>query len=227
MSSGEEERRDVELQHVLRPAAGPPEGALVLLHGRGSDMHDLVPLLDGLDPERRLAGVTLQAPLRLQPGGQHWYVLGGLGTPESESFLASYRLAGRWLDRRLPELTGVGLERTVLGGFSQGAVMSFALALGEERPSPAALLAFSGFIPAAPGFSLDLEGHRDLPVAIGHGSHDPVIPVTFGREAAARLDKAGLRVRYRETPMFHAIDPAFVGELARWLPEVVTEQRAA
>lgn len=225
--SGSDDLAGAELRYRLRPASGRPAGALVLLHGRGSDMHDLVPLLDDLDPERRLSGVTLQAPLQLEPGGHHWYVLGGLGTPEPQTFLEAYRLAAAWLGERLPELTGVGLEQTALGGFSQGAVMSYALALGGGRPSPAALLAFSGFIPAAPGFTLDLEAHREVPVAIGHGTHDPVIPVTYGREAAARLDRAGLAVKYRESPMFHAIDPLFVGELSRWLPGVIGERKAA
>ena len=216
-----------ELEYHERPAAGVPAGALVLLHGRGSDMHDLVPLLDGLDPERRLAGVTLQAPLRLDPGGHHWYVLGGLGTPEPESFLASYRLVSSWLDARLREVTGVDVRQAVVGGFSQGAVMSYALALGAGRPSPAGLVAFSGFVPRAPGFELDLQGHQDVPVAVGHGVHDPVIPVSFGREAAAMLDEAGLEVKYRESPMFHAIDPAFVRELSRRLPDEVGRRRAA
>ena len=54
--------------HVLeRPAAGEAKGALVLLHGRGADEHDLFPLLDALDPERRLQGYTPRAPLSL-PG---------------------------------------------------------------------------------------------------------------------------------------------------------------
>ena len=50
-------------------AAGEPEGALVLLHGRGADEHDLFPLLDLLDPERRLLGITPGGPLALPPGG--------------------------------------------------------------------------------------------------------------------------------------------------------------
>ena len=50
------------LQYRLRPAAGDPEGALVLLHGRGADENDLFPLLDLLDPERRLVGATAPRP---------------------------------------------------------------------------------------------------------------------------------------------------------------------
>ena len=64
-----------ELVHRIRPAAGEPEGALVLLHGRGADEHDLLPLLEALDPERRLVGVTPRGPLSLPPGGAHWYVV--------------------------------------------------------------------------------------------------------------------------------------------------------
>ena len=71
-----------------RPADGQAEGALVLFHGRGADEHDLFPLLDALDPEQRLVGATPRGPLSLPPGGAHWYILGGIGTPERTTFHA-------------------------------------------------------------------------------------------------------------------------------------------
>src|SRR5215213_5285470 len=111
------------LKHLLRPAAGDPEGALVLFHGRGADERDLYPLLDELDPERRLLGVTARGPLSLPPGGAHWYVVQRVGFPDAETFRATYDLAGAWLDELLAE-HGIPPKRTVLGGFSQGAVMS-------------------------------------------------------------------------------------------------------
>ncbi len=52
---------------------------------------------------------------------------------------------------------------------------------------------------------------------MGHGTHDPVIPVDLARTARDRLTAAGLRVQYRETPMFHGIDPVFVHVLRNWL----------
>ena len=61
----------MSLAHLVRPAAGEPAGALVLFHGRGTSEHDLYPLLDALDPERRLLGVTPRGPLILPPGGAH------------------------------------------------------------------------------------------------------------------------------------------------------------
>src|ERR687894_2909176 len=112
------------LEHRLRPAAGEPAGALVLFHGRGTSEHDLFPLLDALDPERRLAGFTPRGPLVLPPGGAHWYVVREIGYPDHDTFMASYQLASGWLDA-LAEETGIPPERTVIGGFSQGAVMSW------------------------------------------------------------------------------------------------------
>ena len=199
---------------VHRPAR--PAGALVLLHGRGADERDLQPLVRALDPDRRLVGVTVRAPLRLAPGGRHWYVSREVGRPDRATFLETYGLLCARLDD-LPALTGVGLDATIIGGFSQGAVMAYAAALGRGRPSPAGLLAFSGFIPRVEGFELDLSGHRDVPVAIGHGVYDPVIPVEFGRAAARELRAAGLTVEVRESPMLHTIDDDFVAHLAEGL----------
>ena len=105
-------------------------------------------------------------------------------------------------------------ERTVIGGFSQGSVMSYALALGAGRPSPAGLLVMSGFIPEVDGFDLDLE-RPGLPIAITHGTLDPVISVEFARSARQRLEAAGNRLLYRESPVGHGIDPARAAGPAR------------
>ena len=97
-------------------------------------------------------------------------------------------------------------ERIVLGGFSQGAVMSYAAGLGEGRPRPAALVALSGFIPTVDGWEADLDAPFP-PIAIAHGTYDPVIPVEFGRTARATLEAAGAGVLYLESPIEHSIDP--------------------
>src|SRR5262249_18063708 len=183
----------MKLEYRLRPAAGEAEGALVLFHGRGADENDLYPLLDLLDPDRRLVAATPRGPLSLPPGGAHWSIVREIGYPDMETFDASYRLAGQWLAAFAKE-TGVPPERTVLGGFSQGAVMTYALGLGRGRPRPAALIALSGFIPAVEGFELDLSPALP-PVASGHGTDDPASSVEWSRRAKAELEAAGARGR--------------------------------
>jgi phospholipase/carboxylesterase len=205
----------VTIQHVERPAAGEPEGLLVLFHGRGADEHDLYPLLDLLDPQHRLLGVTPRGPLSLPPGGAHWYAVQEIGYPDPSTFLPTYAAVSAWLDG-LWETTGFTAERTVLGGFSQGAVMTYSLGLARGRPRPAALVALSGFMPTVPGFDLDLEPPLP-PVAIGHGTFDNVISVEWGRRARQELEAAGADVLYREYPLPHAVDPGFLVELVPWL----------
>jgi len=202
----------VTLMHLERPARGEPEGLLVLLHGRGADERDLFPLLDIVDPERRLLGVTPRGPLSLPPGGAHWYALHRLGYPEPTTFASTYPQLGEWLDG-----LGFPAERTVIGGFSQGGVMTYALGLGAGRPRPAGLIALSSFMPTVPALDLDLAQPLP-PIAIGHGTYDQVIGVEWGRQARDRLTEAGADLLYRETPMGHSIDPALLAELARWLP---------
>lgn len=209
----------MELAHRIRPAAGAPEGALVLMHGRGADEHDLFPLLDLLDRDRRLVGATPRGPLSLPPGGAHWYAVRRIGYPDPGTFLPTYELLTSWLDAFLEE-QGVPPDRTVLGGFSQGTVMSYALGLGADRPRPAGIMALSGFIPTVDGFELDVTKAKDLPVAIGHGTQDPVIGVEFARDARERLTQAGAEVTYSESPMGHGIDPGFARRLPDWLANI-------
>ena len=201
----------MSLPYRTRPAAGEPDGALVLFHGRGTDEHDLFPLLDMLDPERRLTGYTPRGPLSFPPGGAHWYAVREIGYPDPETFATGFGAAAEWLDG-LPE----PIEQTVIGGFSQGAVMSYALGPGTGRPRPAAIVAFSGFVPTVEGYELDVDDPP--PVAIGHGTHDPIISVEWGRRAHELLPHA----LYREYPLPHAIDPRFVEEVSAWLSTVTS-----
>ncbi|HEY2219207.1 MAG TPA: hypothetical protein VGH35_07675 [Gaiellaceae bacterium] len=196
-----------------RPAEGDALGALVLFHGRGADEHDLLPLLDALDPERRLDGYCPRGPLALPPGGAHWYAVPRVGYPDPPTFAEGFAAAAGFVDD-LPH------ENVALGGFSQGAVMSLAVGLGEGRPRPKAVIAFSGFIPEVEGWSL---GGEPWPaIAIGHGTYDEIIPVELGRRARDRLVAAGATVLYRESPMGHAIDPGFVSDLRPFLRSAST-----
>jgi phospholipase/carboxylesterase len=218
-----------ELVHLVREAAGEPDGALILNHGRATSERDLYPLLDELDPERRLVGVTPGAPLTgIPPGGRHWYVVPRVGYPDPETFASSYAALTSFLDEFLAERE-ISWERTVIGGFSMGAVMSYAVGLGEGRPSPAAILAFSGFVPTVQGWRPELESRRGLPVLIHHGRMDPIIEVEFGRTANELLSNSGLDVSYVETEAGHWLPPEIVARARELVGSVVeaTEPRSS
>ena len=204
-----------------RPAGGDADGLLVLHHGRGSDEQDLIGLADVLDPARRLHVVAPRAPLRL-PGspGYHWYLVPRVGYPDPDSFQAARGELAAFHDE-LSKRTGIGPERTVLGGFSMGAVMSYALGLSVERPAPGGILALSGFVPTVEGWQPSLEDRRDTAVLIAHGRADPVIPIGFARRAHEQLSQAGLAVDYRESDAGHHVDPGDVGRVMAWLEAIL------
>jgi phospholipase/carboxylesterase len=161
--------------------------------------------------------VTPRAPLALQGWpGYHWYVVPRVGYPDPPTFWAAYRALAEFHDE-LWERTGITPDRTVFGGFSMGSVMSYSLGLSGERPVPAGILAFSGFIPVVEGWEPDLEGRNGMPVFIAHGRRDPVMDINFARQARDLLEGAGLHVDYHESDAAHHIDPDHVPAAVEWL----------
>ena len=207
-----------------RPAAGEPEGLLVLHHGRGADEHDLLPLGDALDPTRRLHVATPRAPLTL-PGwpGYHWYVVPRVGYPDPTTFHEAFTALAAFHDE-LWERTGVSPKRTVLGGFSMGSVMSYSLGLGSGRPAPAGILAFSGFVPVVGGWEPDLAGREHVRAFVAHGRNDPIMEIGFARRARDLLEAGGLEVEYHESEAGHEIDRAHFAAAVRWVESVLGSQ---
>src|SRR5262245_35498277 len=215
---------DAALVHRVREPAGDPEGALILLHGRGTDEMDLYPLLDELDPERRLVGVSPGGPLtNVPPGGRHWYVVEEVGQPHEETFLSTIKTLCRFCDDFVRS-RGLSWERTIIGGFSQGAAMSHSVAWGDGRPAAAGVMAMSGFLPTVRGWRLDPRGHRQVPVWISHGSFDNIIPVGFGRRARDVLEQAGVHVTFRESRVLHSIDPELLPEMREFIDYALTPE---
>ncbi len=214
------------LIYCERPASGGvPDGLLFLHHGRGADENDLLPLADVFDPRQRLHVVTPRAPLQL-PGspGYHWYLVPRVGYPDSSTFHAAYRALAELHDE-LWERTGVSPQQTVLGGFSMGTVMSYSLGLGGDRPAPAGVLAFSGFIPTVDGWQPELATRAGARAFIAHGRRDPVIAVEFARRAREQLEAAELEVEYHESDAGHHIDPAHVPAAISWLDSTLAPSR--
>jgi phospholipase/carboxylesterase len=205
------------LSLARRSATGDPAGLLVLHHGRATSERDLLPLADALDPERRLLIVAPRAPLTL-PGspGHHWWIVPQVGHPDPETFAASYAALALLHDELWQE-TGLLPERTVLGGFSMGAAISYALGLGPDRPRPAGILAFSGFIPVLDTWQPDASDASRARAFVAHGRRDPVIAVELAHRAVEWLEAAGVDVTYHESPVAHQIARDAAAAATGWL----------
>ena len=109
----------------------------------------------------------------------------------------------------------------MLGGFSMGAVMSYAMGLGGDRPAPAGILAFSGFVPTVEGWAPPLADRQATRAFVAHGNRDPIIDVEFARRARSLLGAGGLEVTYRESELGHQIDPSHLADASAWLGEAL------
>jgi phospholipase/carboxylesterase len=209
------------LTYRERPADGDPAGLLVLHHGRGADEQDLLALGDVLDPGRRLHVATPRAPLTL-PGwpGYHWYVVPRVGYPDPDSWRAAHAALAEFHDE-LWARTGLLPEETILGGFSMGSVMSYSLGLSADRPAPAGILAFSGFVPVVEGWEPSLADRQSLRAFVAHGRNDPIMAVDFARRARELLEAGGLDVEYHESDAAHHIDPAHVPAAVEWVEQTL------
>lgn len=206
------------LPHLVRRAAvpSPRPPLLVLLHGLGADERDLFGLAPYLDP--RFVVVSVRAPRLAEPMGYSWYDIDWTRVPrrvdEEQARESRDRLA-RFLPEACASL-GADASRVWLMGFSQGAFLSAALALGHPR----LVRGFAGhsggllprLVPDAPP-----PGFEGLPVLLQHGQLDDVVPLSAGEEARDRLEELGARVDWREHAIGHEISGDSLVELVRWL----------
>ncbi|WP_242334024.1 MULTISPECIES: alpha/beta hydrolase [Anaeromyxobacter] len=208
------------LEHLVRapaPARSHPP-LLLLLHGLGSDERDLFALAPWLD--RRFLVVSARAPYAMTPSGFAWYVLDRSATPTTLD-PAEVEASREALAEAVPELCGAyGADpaRVFLFGFSQGAVMSYALALA--RPELVrGLVAHSGrVLPQSLSRAAPAPALARLEALVLHGRDDAVIPVERGREARALLAPLlGTRVEYREYPIGHTISEESLADANAWL----------
>lgn len=207
-------------QHI---PGGVADGAplVVLLHGRGSDRFDLLGLADALAPGAVV--VTPEAPhsgLAWGYGpGWAWYRFMGRNVPEPESFEESQHELAEFLGEirdQLPVRTGP----LVLGGFSQGGVMSMAYALRNPGSAPI-ILNFSGFLAQNPTVVPNEENVAGTRFWWGHGTLDPQIPFDLAVEGRAHLFRAGADLTARDYRIGHGISPDEAEDARAWIAEAV------
>jgi len=199
-----------------RPAAaGTATSNVVFLHGYGADGADLLGLAEPLAPH--LPDTAFYAPnapdrCGMNPMGYQWFPIPRMdGSTEAQALaamLTSAQALNDWLDALVLD-SGIGPERTVLVGFSQGTMMSLHVAPRRAQPL-AGIVGFSGRL-IQPDL-LAAEALSKPPVLLIHGDQDDVVPAAHLPEAAEALNEAGFQVATHISPgMAHGIAPDGLG----------------
>jgi len=212
--------------------SGPAPGAsIIILHGLGADANDFVPFARQLDmrPVGDVRWVFPNAPVKPITvfGGQRvraWFDLldTGIGRREDDAGLrASLVEVQALIDREVAR--GIPASRIVLGGFSQGCAMT--LLAGLRAPERlAGLLGLSGWLPLAATTATERsQANRDVPVFLGHGTADPVVPFALGAAARDAIAALGNPVEFHAYPIQHHTSIEETRDVHAWLLKVLAK----
>jgi phospholipase/carboxylesterase len=202
---------DLSLRYLVTDTTEAELPMVVMLHGRGADMHDLADLAPMLADAGAVRFVFANAPRPFvaYPGMTFGWTWFDGWPPERASVAASREVLLKFLGEAT---TRYKTSKLVVAGFSQGAMMSLDAGL---RTDVAGIIAMSGglYEPDLP----DLEQKKGLPVLIAHGIYDDVVPVAYARRARHVLEEAGLDVEYHEYPMQHQVAQEEVEVMRRFV----------
>lgn len=202
-----------------------PAGAVIWLHGLGADGHDFEPIVPELvrPGERALRFIFPHAPLRpvTLNGGyamRAWYDLIALDRTarEDEAGIRASQALIEALIRREQE-RGIGSERIVLAGFSQGGALALFAGARHARPL-AGIMALSCYMPLAGTFAAERRAENAAtPIFLAHGLQDAVVAPALGEESRRQLEAAGCPVEWHTYSMPHSVCPQEVADIAAWL----------
>lgn len=193
---------------------------LIMLHGYGSNEEDLFSFADELPDE--LFIISLRAPFSMAPYGHAWYAInfnntGGKFSDDIQAIDSREKISA-FIDEAVTNFP-VDKENVTLVGFSQGCILSFAVALSYPQ-KVRNVIGLSGYI------NLDIlkEGFRsnnfsNLAIYCSHGTQDQVIPVEWARKTKPLLDSLGIKNEYSEYPVGHGVAPQNFIELKKWLEQ--------
>ncbi len=213
-------KQELRLEHNFRPAESTTEKApaIIMLHGFGSDEHDLFSFASELP--KKYAIISFRAPIRLEPYGNAWYNIyfdnpGGKFSDDKQA-IASRDLISECLDEAI-EKYNLDSKNITLVGFSQGTILSFAVALSYPEKVKN-VVGLSGYI----NEDILKKGYKEnnferLKVYTSHGTVDQVIPVDWARKTKPFLEKLNIDCSYSEFPVGHGVAPQNFQEMKNWL----------
>ena len=211
---------ELPLFFLHRPAAaGVAEPwLLVLMHGVGSNEQDLFGLAPQVPPQFHV--LSLRAPLALGPGSYAWFTF-GVGPDGSRAIDAAQEAASRPLVAKAVHAAGAQLgvppQRVVVGGFSQGGIMSLSLLLTRPELLHAAMVMHSRLLAEVLPLAAPPEQLRDRELWVSHGTQDAVIPLASAHHIRDTVASLPIALTYKEYPGGHELRPAELRDAMAWL----------
>mgnify|MGYP000259425675 CR=1 FL=1 len=209
----------MSLSYITRPSSLKENAPLLILcHGYGSDENDLFSFASELPEE--LFIISLKAPYPLQPYGNAWYAINFDAQQgkwsDDEQAKTSRDLIANFIDEACNKYP-VNKDNVTLLGFSQGTILSYAVALTYPEKLKQ-VIALSGYIndKIIPENVADKD-YSNISFYCSHGSVDQVLPVEWARKAPKFLDALNIEHQYSEFPVGHGVAPQNFYELRNWL----------
>ena len=211
---------NLSLYHIIRESsikdAKPP--LLIMLHGYGSDENDLFSFASELPKE--LFIISVRAPYPMQPYGNAWYAINFEAEKgkwnDDEQAIQSRDLISKFIDEACNSYP-VNANNVTLLGFSQGTILSYAVALTYPEKIKN-IIALSGYVNKniLPDNTQDKD-YSKLDFYCSHGNVDQVIPVDWARQTPNFLKSLNIKHQYREFPVGHGVAPQNFYEMREWL----------
>ncbi|HEY5930555.1 MAG TPA: alpha/beta hydrolase [Burkholderiales bacterium] len=200
-----------------------PSHSVIWMHGLGADGSDFVPIVRELKlPPLGIRFIFPHAPMRPVTinGGfvmRAWYdiVVQDLVRQEDERGIRdSQELVGQLIEKEIGR--GIPANRIVLAGFSQGGVITLQAGLRYSKRL-AGLLALSCYLPLAATLEKERStANQDVPLFIGHGINDDIVPLKRGTDARDALAKLGYKPEFHQYPMPHSVHPDEIADIGAW-----------
>ncbi len=209
------------LVHLVRQPSAEEDAPslLLLLHGVGSNEHDLYELAPFLD--KRFLIISARAPNTLGPGSFAWFEVAF--TPQGPAINPQQAEASRetliTFIKEAATMYGADPSRVYLMGFSQGAIMSASIALTQPELVAGAVLMSGRILPEIRPLMASNDELIGFPFLVVHGTADRVLPVTYGRASRDLLSALPVDLTYHEYPMGHEVSQESLSEVVAWLRE--------
>lgn len=218
----------IDLEVIELQSGKNPTASLIVLHGLGADGTDFVPIAQELRldpigevrflfPHAPVMPVTINGGMRMRA----WYDIRAVDivtAPDADGIEASADHLAQLVEDEVAR--GIDPGKVIIAGFSQGGAIALHALLTRSLPL-AGVVALSTYLPVPSVLGTAGADRGSIPVFMGHGTMDPVVPLFLGAAAMDRLSEAGYDVEWHTYAIPHSVSPAEIDDLARWFAKVM------